>query len=139
MKRFILGVLALFAVGAEPALSQSAIGGTASHLYLRLDNGTKTATATAGAATLNKTSGKVTSEALTTAAGAIYTLTIANTRVAATDQCFASVAYGTASAGAPGVTRVTPGSGSLVVIVRNHDASAALNGTAVISFFCLKA
>jgi hypothetical protein len=77
--------------------------------YLGLDKGTKTAAATAGAATLSKTAGKVTSEALTTAAAAAYTLTITNTKVAAADQCFASVAYGTSTTGVPAVTRVTPG------------------------------
>lgn len=104
----------------------------------RVDTGTKTATATAGAATLSKLSGKVTSESLTTAAAAEYTLTVTNTRVAAADIAFASVANGTNSAGSPAVVRVTPGAGSLVVVVRNVHASAALNGTIVVSFVVLK-
>lgn len=106
--------------------------------YLGVGTGTKTATATAGAATLSKSAGTVTSESITTAAAATYTLTITNTTVAAADQVFASVANGTNSAGAPTIMTVTPGAGSLVVVVRNAHASAALNGTIKISFVVLK-
>lgn len=105
---------------------------------ITLDTGTKTATATAGAATLNKQAGVITSEALTTAAGATYTLTLTNSVIGATDQVFASVAYGTATAGMPAVTRVTPGSGSVVIIVQNIHASAALDGTIKIAFAVLQ-
>lgn len=97
-----------------------------------------TATATAGAATVTALSGKVTSEALVTAAAASYTLTITNTAVSATDIVFASVAYGTSTTGEPAINRVTPANGSLVVIVRNEAAAAALNGTIVVSFFVHK-
>lgn len=93
-----------------------------------------TATATAGAATLNNRWGVVTSESLSTAAGATYTLTVTNSQIAATDMVFASVAYGTSSAGSPAIMRVTPAAGSLVIIVQNIHASAALNGTIVISY-----
>lgn len=93
-----------------------------------------TATATAGAATLDKQTGTVTSEALTTAAGANYTLTLTNARVTAASVVFASVANGTNTTVEPIVTRVTPAAGSVVIIVRNVHASAALNGTIKISF-----
>ena len=106
---------------------------------LAVGTGTKTATATAGAATLSMPSGVVTSEALTTAAGAVYTLTITNTKVAAADVVLASVAYGTATAGSPAVTRVTPGAGSVVILVQNVHASAALDGTIKVSFLVVKA
>ncbi len=139
MKRFILGVIALFAVGGGLALAQQSIG-TGSFSALRVDNGTKTATATAGAATLSKSSGKITSEALTTAQDASYTLTLTNTTIAAADIVLVSLANGTNTQGTPIVTRVTPGSGSVVIIVTNKHATAqALNGTLVISFVVLKA
>lgn len=105
----------------------------------KLDTGTKTATATAGAATLAKMSGIITSEALTTAAGALYTLTITNTTVAAADIAFASLQNGTNSAGTPHIVSVTPGSNSLVIVVRNDHATDALNGTLKIAFAVLKA
>lgn len=98
------------------------------------------ATAAAGAATLNARQGKITSEALTTAQNAFYTLTITNSEVAAADMAFASVANGTNTQGTPMVCRVTPGAGSLVVEIQNKHASAqALNGTLVISFMVVKA
>lgn len=93
-----------------------------------------TATATAGAATLNNRFGKITTEALTTAAAATYTLTITNSQIAATDHVFVSVAYGTATAGAPVVQLVTPAAGSVVIILKNVHATAALDGTLKISF-----
>lgn len=97
-----------------------------------------TATATTGAATLNKHAGKITSESLSTAAGASYTLTITDSRIAAADIVFASVAYGTSTTGTPCITRITPAAGSVVIIVQNVHASAALNGTIVVSFFVVK-
>lgn len=105
---------------------------------LQLDTGTKTATATAGAATLNKDSGKITTEALTTAAGATYTLTLTNSSIAAADMVFASVAYGTATAGMPVITRVSPAANSVVIVIQNIHASAALDGTLKISFMVVK-
>lgn len=105
---------------------------------LHIDSGTKTATATSGAATLNKMAGAITSESLTTAAGAEYTLTLTNSSVAAADQVFASVRLGTATTGSPAVVTITPGAGQVVIIVQNIAASAALNGTIVISFVVFK-
>lgn len=105
---------------------------------IHLDTGTKTAAATTGAATLNKMSGVITSEALSTAAGATYTLTLTNSNVAAADIVFADVYLGTATTGMPSVTTVTPGAGSAVIIVQNLHASAPINGTIKIPFFILK-
>lgn len=100
---------------------------------------TGTATATGGAATLNKSGGKVTSEALTTAAGASYTLTLTNSDIAAADLVLVSVAMGTATTGEPVVGIVTPGAGSCAIVITNRAAAAALNGTIVISFVVVKA
>jgi hypothetical protein len=99
-----------------------------------------TATAVAGAATLANRFGKVTSEALTTAQNGVYTLTITNTSIVATDLVMASVSNGTNTQGSPVVTRVSPANGSLVILVANLHASAqALNGTIVVSFAALGA
>ena len=105
----------------------------------QLDTGTKTATASGGAATLNKDSGKITSETLSTAAGSTYTLTLTNSAIVAADMVFASVALGTATTGMPVVTRVTPSATGVVIIIQNIHASAAFNGTIVISFMVAKA
>ena len=106
---------------------------------LSIGTGTKTATATAGAATLAKLTGTITSEALTTAAAANYTLTITATGIAATDMVFASVANGTNSAGTPVVTTTTPAANSLVIVVKNDHASNAFNGTIKVSYMAVKA
>jgi len=98
----------------------------------------KTASATAGAATLTNPSGTITTEALTTAAGADYTLTITNTEVAAADIPFASLRNGTNTQGLPLIKSVNPNANQLVIIVRNAHASEALNGTLEIAFGVLK-
>jgi hypothetical protein len=105
---------------------------------LKVGSGTKTAAATAGAATLNKPAGVITSEALTTEADAEYELTLTNSEIAAADQVFASVQNGTNTQGVPYVTRVTPAAGNVKIRVRNGHASEALNGTLKIAFFVLK-
>lgn len=121
--------------GATATITGLVTGGS-----LKLDTGTKTATASAGAATLNKASGKITTEALTTAQDAAYTLTLTNSTIAAADVVLASIANGTNTQGTPILARVTPGSGSVVIVVYNKHASAeALNGTLVISYAVLKA
>ena len=98
------------------------------------------ATATAGAATLSALSGKITTEALTTAQNGVYTLTLTNTQIAAGDMVFASVANGTNTQGSPVVTRIQPAAGSVAILVANlHGSAQALNGTLVISFFVVKA
>lgn len=121
-------------MSATGASTLAAVTTTALHV----DTGTKTATASSGAATLNKMAGVVTSESLTTAAGATYTLTLTNSDIAAADQVLVSVGNGSNSAGTPAVASVTPGAGSVVVVVQNIHASAALNGTIKIAFVVAK-
>ena len=107
--------------------------------YMFGNNGTAsttanaTATATAGAATSNNDRVVVTSEALTTAAAADYTLTLTNSEVLATSIVLVSVANGTNTTEGLSVQRVQPAAGSVVIKVRNTHASAALNGTIKIS------
>jgi hypothetical protein len=90
-------------------------------------------TAVASAVTLNSQRGIVTTEALTTAAGAAYTLTLTDSRIGANSLVMASVANGTNAAGIPVVGRITPGVGNATIEVRNVHASAAFNGTLVLS------
>lgn len=102
---------------------------------LTSDSGT--ASATAGAATLNKQSGTITSEALTTAAAGDYTLTLTNSVVTAASRVFVSLDNGTNTTAPVYVHRVTPAAGSVVILCRNGHASAALNGTIKINFFVM--
>jgi hypothetical protein len=96
-----------------------------------------TATAVAGAATLDSPAGEITSESLTTAGLGFYPLTLTNAYVNATSKIVATVNNGTNSTGAPAVARVTPSAGSLVIQIRNEAAVTAFNGTLVISFVVL--
>lgn len=112
---------------------------TASGMALGADSH-GTATAAAAAATLNKRAGKITSEALTTAQNAFYTLTLTNSEIAAGDIVFASVDDGTNTQGTPMIGRVAPGAGSCVIeVINKHATAEALNGTVVISFVVWKA
>lgn len=121
------------------AAGQSPVYNLTTTTSLKVDTGTKTVAAVAGAATLSKNSGVVTSEALTTAAGATYTLTLTNTKITATSQVVVSVGNGTNTGGIPTLATVTPAAGSAVIVVHNAHASAALNGTITVTFLNLTA
>lgn len=96
-----------------------------------------TATATAGAATLNAGRGVVTSEALTTAAAAVYTLTLTNSSITASSIVLVSVGNGTNTTVGPTLSGVTPAAGSAVISIRNTHAASALNGTLKVSFIVI--
>lgn len=96
-------------------------------------------TAAAQAATCDSLEGVVTSEVLSTAAGASYTLTLTNSEIAPGDMVLVNVGLGTASAGQPVLGTVTPGAGSATIIITNRAAAAALNGTIVLWFRVIKA
>ena len=98
----------------------------------------KSAVAVAGAATLNKESGSITTESLTTAAGANYTLTLTSSRSVVGDLVMASVSNGTNTGGDPGILSITATAGQIVIKVRNHHASTAFNGTLVINFLAFR-
>jgi len=99
-----------------------------------------TATASAGAATCNDYMCIITSEALTTAQNAKYTLTLTNDKIAAADMLQVTVGNGTNSAGTPILQTATPAAGSATIIVANkHDSAVALNGTLKIYVHVIKA
>lgn len=92
------------------------------------------ATSTAGAATLARNGGVILTEALTTAVGSSYTMTLTNSLVATTDPALqVQMRDVTNTAGAVSVTSVTNGSGSSVFVFLN-SGTAAWNGTKAIAF-----
>ena len=93
-----------------------------------------TAISTAGAATTQTQASVVTTEALTTAAGATYTFTLTNGLINANSVVIPVVGKGTATAGGLTPIYVTPAAGSCVVIFQNVTL-AAVNGTTKIFFF----
>lgn len=98
----------------------------------------KTATASAGAVTLNTPSGSITTESLSTAAGSTYTLTLTNSCIGASDLVFFEAGLGTSTTGTPCLCYDTTSAGQAVLVIKNVHASAALNGTLVIDFFIVK-
>lgn len=97
-----------------------------------------TATAVAGAATLNQGGGIVTSESITTAAGGFYTLTLTNALIDANTIVFVESWLGTSTTGVASAANSTPGAGSAVILIENVHASAAFNGTIKIGFFLVR-
>lgn len=95
-----------------------------------------TATAASGAATLNKVqSGIITTESLSTAAAAEYTLTLTCDMITPNSIVMASAGLKGATTGTPGIGGVTPASGKVTITVTNLHASAAFNGTLEVMFF----
>jgi hypothetical protein len=100
-----------------------------------------TQTSTVHAATSNTFSGQVVTEALTTAAGAVYTFTLTNSLIAATTNlatpAYANIVFDIRSGTntVPGMvpTSATAGAGSTVLTFTNNG-TAALNGTMVIGW-----
>ncbi len=106
---------------------------------LSLGKGTKTATASAGAATLNQPSGVITTESLTTAQNLDYTLVLTNSKVAATDIVQVTIGLGTSTTGSPVLRTATVTDSTVTIVIRNMHASAvAFNGTLVVYFTVIK-
>lgn len=128
--------------GAQPAVNNTGnltVEGRATLTNgIAIDSGTRTATAAAGTATLNKYSGVITTAALTTAAATDYVLTLTNSTIAAGDMVFVSVDNGTNTTEGLAVNRVTPSANTAVIRIRNTHATVALNGTIKISFMVMK-
>jgi len=102
--------------------------------FTSVDSVPGTATSTANAATISAQNGVITTEALTTAAGATYTMTLTNKYIKVGSVVLVTVAKGTATAGMLTVGYVTPAAGSVVIILQNIHASAAVDGTIKIGF-----
>lgn len=103
---------------------------------LDVDGGT--VTAASGAATLNKPAGVVTSEALTTAAGSDYTLTLTNSVIAVGDIVLFTLHAGSNTTAPVYLHGVAVSAGSVVAKARNAHASGALNGTLVFHYLVIK-
>ncbi len=118
--------------GVAPNLNRSLVP-------LTMESGTGTAAAgPPGTVTISKQSGLITTAALTTAAGASYTVNLTNTEISASSIVIASSYNGTNTGGAlKGYVRATPGSGTCALVIFNDHSSAAFNGTVKISFLVI--
>ncbi|UOF78686.1 hypothetical protein [Caudoviricetes sp.] len=97
----------------------------------------RTATGASLAATCNGFAGSVTTESLTTAAGAEATYTITNNKVKADSVVLVSIGNGTNTTLGAAVVSVTPAAGSFVVTITNVHAVSALDGTLEINFLVI--
>lgn len=83
--------------------------------------------------TLNQAAGVVTTDGLTTAAGSAQTVTINDSLVTASSIILHGRNGGTNSAGTPSIKAV-PGAGTITFTIDNKHASAAFNGTFILSY-----
>jgi hypothetical protein len=102
--------------------------------FTSVDVATSTGTSTSSAATVNAQTGVITTEALTTAAGATYTMVLTNSYIKAGSVVQVSIGKGTATTGVPTVAWVTTTASTATIIIQNIDAAVALNGTIKIAF-----
>ena len=109
-----------------------------SPIYTGLQMAKGTATATSGAATCNAYLCRITSESLTTAAAAEYTLTLTNANITANSVLFVSAHLGTSTQGTLATGEAKPAAGSATITVTNTHASSALNGTIVIDVLVIQ-
>lgn len=103
---------------------------------LDADSGTVTLSSNAG--TVSKMAGVITTESLSTAAGASQALVITNTTVAATDIVLVTRSGGTSTGGTP-IIKAVPTSNTITITLDNKHASAAFDGTFILSFLVVKA
>ncbi len=90
----------------------------------------QTVTGASNAASIRGRRVQITTESLTTAAGATFTETLTNAEIAADSMVLVTVK--TSGTGTPVVSKITPAAGSVVIIIQNIHASAAFNAALVI-------
>lgn len=101
--------------------------------YATLDKATASATSgNSYAVTSNHQAVIVTTDSLTTAAGSSRAITITDSQITASSGIQVSWIGGTNTGGTP-IIKAVPGSGSVTVTLYNNHASAAFNGTFVVS------
>jgi len=99
---------------------------------------TLSGTSVASAITQNTNSGKITTENLTTAAAATYTLTVTNNKVLTTSNIVSDLDTSQIGAGTPLNRGITPGNGSFTLKVTNiHAANAFDTKPIVLSYLVL--
>lgn len=127
------GAVQVAATGTDAAIDLQAVAkGTTGNVLIGGYGGSE---AVAGAATGAAQRGYVTTEALTTAAGAAYVLTLTDPHVKLNSYVTATVEDGTNTQGAPVVGRTkATAAGTATIEIRNTHASEAFNGTLLISY-----
>lgn len=86
-----------------------------------------------GKVTVNASTGIITTEALTTAAGAVYALTLTNDQITEQTNLMVTVSNGTNTGGAPILWSVVVRAGAATINAKNIGATA-LNGSLQFNF-----
>lgn len=94
-------------------------------------------TLSSNAGTLNAIAGKVTTEALTTAAAGAQALVLTNDLVDAADIVIATINGGTSTTGSAELKAVATAD-TITFTLTNRHASAAFNGTFIIGYLVIK-
>ena len=94
-------------------------------------------TLSSNAGTLNAIAGKVTTEALTTAAAGAQALVLTNDLVDAADIVIATINGGTSTTGSAELKAVASAD-TITFTLTNRHASAAFNGTFIIGYLVIK-
>jgi len=103
-----------------------------------LETGVSTATASSNAATCNGMAGVVTTDSITTAAAATYSLTVTNNQVTVGDVVQASVMNGSNTTGTPTIATVSETAGAFTAVVQNIHSATAFGGTLKVKFIVVK-
>lgn len=104
----------------------------------KIDTDSGTGTCSSNAVTISKMAGVITTESLTTAAGASQAITLTNTLVASGDIILVQLVGGTNTRKTIAVEALA-GSGSATITLNNIGPSDAFNGTIILGFLLLKA
>lgn len=137
---FIDGVTAGTAAASKAVVLDSSLNVAGVNVagIARIDLDSATATLSSHAATITKWSAVITTEALTTAAGASQAFVITKTGVAAGDLAFVTRSGGTSAGGTP-IFKAVCTTDTVTVTVDNKHASAALDGTLIFNLIIFKA
>lgn len=132
---------------ANDVISNNHVSGISGGTPLVYVNGTKAwnniddtsdeATATNGAATLNKEAGTITTDSLTTGPGGDYLLTLTNSMVSTGSIVHATLNYGDLGFNtvSPAILhQVTPQNGSVKFVIHNGNANTNFNGIIKVNF-----
>lgn len=94
-------------------------------------------TLSSNAGEVNTPAGIITTEGLTTAAGASQALTITNSLVESTDIVFVQMIGGT-NTGGTWIFKAVPSDGSFVITAYNKHAADAFNGTFILGYLIVR-
>ncbi len=126
------GLMVDAAIAASNLMQLNVVNTMAAGSEILLDK--STGSVNTGSVTINKQSGVITSEALSTAAQGVSTFTFVNSFITATSVINLTLSGGSNTTPGPVVGTTALGAGSCTVVVANLNTISALNGTVGMAF-----